>query len=201
MDSTVVPVAIHPPTESSPLLDAVPVLHRVLHHGEHAAGFTAYHRHLRRAKRRAMEILHLAPQATARRQACSRELLQRTEATATYASCALAHLECLPSTAARDRLRTQRTTLLPRVAQVIDQTTRRVLHGEAVPADEKLVSLFEAHADILVQDRRAPYYGHKLFLTTGRSGLILSAGWPCSTWCGASGSTISCGASAPASPS
>jgi len=62
---------------------------------------------------------------------------------------------------------------LPRVAQVIDQMTRRVLQGKAVPADEKPESLFEAHADVLVKDRRDTYYGHKIFLTTGRSGLIL----------------------------
>ena len=37
---------------------------------------------------------------------------------------------------------------------MIEQTTRRVLDEEPVPAAEKLVSLFEAHADVLVKDRR-----------------------------------------------
>ena len=178
MDATVVPVAIHPPTDSSLLLDAVRVLHRLLRHAEAAAGFTAYHRHLKCATRRAMAIAHLAPQKTARRRACYPALLQLTKATATYATCALAHLECLPSTAVRDRLRAQLTTLLPRVAQVTDQTTRRVLRDVAVPADEKLVSLFEAHADILVKDRRDTYDGHKIFLTTGDSGLIFDCAIP-----------------------
>jgi IS5 family transposase len=178
MDATVVPVAIHPPTDSSLLLDAVRVCDRLLRRAEREAGFTAYHRHMRRAKRRAMEIPHLAPQATTRRRTCYRELVQLTEATATYATCALAHLERVAATPTRDRLRLQLTTLLPRLAQVTDQTRRRVLHGEAVPADEKLVSLFEAHADVLVKDRRATYYGHKIFLTTGRSGLILDCAIP-----------------------
>lgn len=178
MDATVVPVAIHPPTDSSLLLDAVRVLDRLLRRAAADGDFTAFHRHGKRAKRRAMAILHLAPQATARRRACYRELVQLTEATASYATCALAQLECLPWTATRERLRTQLTTLLPRIAQVIDQTTRRVFQGEAVPADEKLVSLFEAHADVLVKDRRATYYGHKIFLTTGRSGLILDCAIP-----------------------
>ena len=181
IDATVVPVAIHPPTDSTLLLDAVRVLDRLLRQTEAATGFSAYHRHVRRAKRRAIEIPHLAPQSPrtpARRRACYRELLQYTEATATYAMCARAHLECLPAMPERDRLRTHLTTLLPRVAQVIDQTTRRVLQDEAVPAHEKLVSLFEAHADVLVKDRRATYYGHKIFLTTGRSGLILDCAIP-----------------------
>jgi IS5 family transposase len=42
-----------------------------------------------------------------------------------------------------------------------------------VPAGEKLVSLFEPHADIIVKGGRQVQYGHKLNLATGRSGLIL----------------------------
>ena len=63
--------------------------------------------------------------------------------------------------------------LLPLIEQIIAQTERRVLAGEKVPADEKLVSLFEPHADIIVKGSREIEYGHKLNLTTGRSGLIL----------------------------
>lgn len=56
---------------------------------------------------------------------------------------------------------------------VIDQTERRVLRGEAVPAEEKVVSFFEPHTDIIVEDRRETLYGHKVTLTGGASGLIL----------------------------
>ncbi len=181
MDATVVPVAIHHPTDSSLLRDAVRVLDRVLRRTETAAGFTAYHRHLKRVRRRAMEIDHLAPQATKRRRACYRELLDLTQATVSYATCALAHLECLPAAVhpgTQIALAQQLTALLPLVVQVMDQTERRVFQDEIVPADEKLVSLFEAHTDVLVKDRRDTYYGHKIFLTTGRSGLILDCAIP-----------------------
>lgn len=178
MDATVVPVAIHHPTDSGLLVDGVRVLDRLLRRLHGATGFAAYHRHLKRAKRRALEIDHLAPQATARRRRCYRDLLELATATADYATCGLAHLECLPPTPERDRLRARLTRVLPLVAQVIDQTTRRVLRGEAVPADEKLVSLFEAHADVLVKERRETYYGHKVYLTTGGSGLILDCAIP-----------------------
>ena len=60
----------------------------------------------------------------------------------------------------------------PLIERVIAQTERRVLAGEAVPASDKLVSLFEPHADIIRKGREVAY-GHKLNLTTGRSGLIL----------------------------
>lgn len=81
-------------------------------------------------------------------------------------------------TPTRTRRRTHLVRFLPRLAQVIDQTTRRVCHGEAVPADEKLLSLFEVHTDVLVTDRRDTCYGRKIFLTTGRSGLMLDCAIP-----------------------
>jgi len=54
-----------------------------------------------------------------------------------------------------------------------NRANRRVLRGQAVAANEKIVSPFEQHADIIVKGGREVQYGHKLNLTTGRSGLIL----------------------------
>jgi IS5 family transposase len=59
------------------------------------------------------------------------------------------------------------------LSRVMGQTERRVLHGEAVPAGEKVVSFFECHTDIIVKSPRETQYGHKVFLTGGRTGLIL----------------------------
>jgi len=156
----------------------VRVLDRLLRRAQRLSGFTAYHRHRKRAKRRVLEIAHCAPQATTRRARASRALLQDTEATTAYATCALAQLETSAATPAIDRLRRALQTVLPRVAAVIDQTTRRIVHHESVPATEKLVSLFEAHTDVIVKDRRTTHYGHKIFLTSGRSGLILDCAIP-----------------------
>src|SRR5690606_32664235 len=61
----------------------------------------------------------------------------------------------------------------PLVERIIAQSERRVLAGEPVPAGDKLVSLFEEHADIIVKGSRNTEYGHKLNLTAGRSGMIL----------------------------
>jgi transposase, IS5 family len=57
--------------------------------------------------------------------------------------------------------------------RIIRQSERRVLAGEQVAAGEKLVSLFEEQADIIVKGSRDTEYVHKLNLTTGRSGMIL----------------------------
>jgi IS5 family transposase len=68
---------------------------------------------------------------------------------------------------------------------VIDQAQRRVLQGENVPADEKIFSLFETHTDIIIKGSRDIQYGHKLNLSSSKSGLILDvvieAGNPANT--------------------
>lgn len=57
-------------------------------------------------------------------------------------------------------------------AQVMDQTERRVIRKESVPACEKIVSLFESHTDIIVKGRRDTQYGHKVNLSSDSSGFI-----------------------------
>ena len=57
----------------------------------------------------------------------------------------------------------------------MDQTQRRVLGGEKVPASEKVVSLFEEHTDIIEKGARESIFGHKLYVTIGKSSLILDA--------------------------
>lgn len=57
--------------------------------------------------------------------------------------------------------------------RVIDQTKKRVFEGKKVPSPKKVVSLFEPHTDIIVKDRQNVFYGHKVTLTTGESGLVL----------------------------
>lgn len=44
---------------------------------------------------------------------------------------------------------------IPLARQVIQQTTRRILKGEQVPAKEKIVSIFEEHTDIIVRGKEA----------------------------------------------
>jgi IS5 family transposase len=56
--------------------------------------------------------------------------------------------------------------------RVYDQTERRVVHGEKVPASEKVVSLFEEHTDIIVKGFRNTHYGHKVNLSSEISGFI-----------------------------
>lgn len=188
IDSTVIEGWVHAPTDSSLLFDGIRVLLRLLRRAEHLTGFKAYHRHLKRAKRRLMEIQHSAPQATRARRTAYRDLITLAEATAGYAACAIeelsAHVQARSFTSEKAplakplikpliKLHRQLAHYLSLLERVISQATRRVLDGDSVPATEKVVSLFESHTDVIVKDRRETYYGHKIFLTGGTSGLIL----------------------------
>jgi IS5 family transposase len=56
-------------------------------------------------------------------------------------------------------------TVLPLVEQAIAQAVRRVLHSEAVPAVEKVVSLYEPHTQIIRRGKPGPReteLGHKV---------------------------------------
>ena len=59
-----------------------------------------------------------------------------------------------PRRAAAQRWRAQLRHYLPLIERILAQSQRRVLDRQAVPAGEKLVSLFEPHADIIVKGAR-----------------------------------------------
>lgn len=45
------------------------------------------------------------------------------------------------------------TTFIPRIEQVVEQTSRRVIKSEKLPASEKIVSLFEVHTAIICRGK------------------------------------------------
>ena len=165
-DTTVVESNIHQPLDSSLLYDGVRVLTRTLIRAHDDYGTTVVN-HRRRAKRRALAIVHAGTMA--KRIPLYKDLLKITHRTVRAAEQAIEELK-------RHGGVVYATTLarfVPLVKRVIDQTERRVLQGESVPACEKIVSLFEPHTDIIVKDRRETHYGHKVTLSTGRSGIVL----------------------------
>ena len=67
--------------------------------------------------------------------------------------------------------------VLPLVRRVIAQTERRVLHGEAVPAESKVVSLVEPHTAIIPRHKagRPVAFGRKLWLAEAEGGIVTEA--------------------------
>jgi IS5 family transposase len=72
------------------------------------------------------------------------------------------------------RVREQLDHFLPLVDQAIEQATRRVLQGEQVPADEKLLSLFEPETQIIRRHKagKPTEFGQKLWLGEVEGGII-----------------------------
>ena len=172
LDSTVTTALMHDPSDSSLLWDAVRVLVRLLQEADTLIGGSLVWRdHRRAAKKRARAIKFTRGRPN--RVEHYRELLKLTRATLAYADQATTQLWQVPDPMAVTLWQAELHHYRPLVERIIAQTERRVLHGEAVPASDKIVSLFEPHADIIVKGSRDVEYGHKLNLTTGKSGLLL----------------------------
>jgi len=171
MDCTVVCSDIHEPTDSSLLWDSVRMMTRLLEHlreGTRGIEIT-FKDHRTVAKRRALAI-RTAKNVKIRKR-LYRDLLRYTQKTLGYAENAIGLIEagcCLAPMKVVSKLE----ALVELTYRVIAQTARRVMMSEQVPAEDKVVSLFEPHTDIIKKDRREIFYGHKVCLTVGRSNLI-----------------------------
>ena len=178
VDCTVVESNIHAPYDSELLFDSTRVLARIMSEiTSELPGFVfSFTDHRRRAKRRNLDIMN-AKNVEARRKPY-KDLIEVTEKTIGYAEKGLRSLRAysgatLEEYAVKAKVIEQLTQYLPLARQIVCQSRRRVFEGESVPAQEKIVSIFEPHTDIIRKDRRDTYYGHKICLAGGSSNLIL----------------------------
>ena len=169
VDSTMVESHIHHPTDSGLLYDGVRVLARLLGRVKKVNGYSGWRNHTRRAKRRMIGIHRTRKEGV--RLKAYRDLLKVVRKTLRYAR---AGLESLGKKRGRaTRLRRRLVEMIELVERVREQTEQRVLRGEKVPTAHRIVSIFEPHADVLVKDHKDTYYGHKINLTGGASGMLL----------------------------
>ena len=166
IDSTVAESHILSPTDSKLLYDCLRIMVRLL---KRTKGLTdvKYVNHSRRMKSNYFAA-HCAKNDDSR---CRIYKILLKDVDETRISL-LQALEALKKQANQTMWVKQIESLLPLVARVMDQTTRRVLEGESVPAEEKVVSMFEDHTDIIKKGGRKVQYGHKINLTSGRTGII-----------------------------
>jgi transposase, IS5 family len=178
MDSTAVEADIHYPTDSTLLQDGVRIITRLLIQGKGLSPTPAYRfaDHRRVVKKRVMKILNSKKETV--RKECYRDLIEIALRVKGYAVEAIGILESFDGTDFMTTIRAR--ALAEELKQVVgifdrvmDQTRRRVMEGEKVPAGEKVVSFFETHTDIIEKGNRETTYGHKLFVVGGNSGLIL----------------------------
>jgi IS5 family transposase len=178
VDCTVTKTDIHHPTDSSLLEDGVRILVRLMEQAKESLGGIdiVFINHHRRARKRALGILNARKNKQTR---LYRDLIKVASKTVGYAENVAELLKSeLYNFASPEEMLLARGIadelwrFIPLVAQVVSQAERRVLLGESVPSAEKVVSIFEPHTDIIVKDRRDTYYGHKLAITGGSSGLL-----------------------------
>ena len=170
IDSTVTETDILEPSDSRLLYDGVRVLTRLLREARERLEAVSFRDHCRAAKRREQEIR--SARGEQRRAATYQRLLSLVAHTIDYAEAAVAEVCCVTEPWAESWC-TEVGTCRDLLTRVVEQTERRVFDGEAVPASEKVVSLFEPHTDIICKGGRQTHYGHKINLSTGRSALVL----------------------------
>jgi IS5 family transposase len=182
-DGTVVETHIHPPSDSSLLSDSVKVLARALRRAKAVLGEqsilekeifrnrirSAHHlaRQVGEAMRRGGEAAQVEGKTA------YRKLLKVTRDTIQQAEKVLPVLQRQASKKA-EKLAETLKTFLPRAKRVVSQATRRVFEQEKVPAGEKIVSLFEAHTDIIRRNKahKPTEYGHKVWLDEVDGGIV-----------------------------
>jgi len=183
IDGTVVETNIRYPTDSKTLGDGVRVLSRLLRRarkvlGDGAALGQAAFRTRTRSVRRLTQQLHRVARRKGEQAA---EDLKQAYATLIGVARASRRQAERVAAALRDealdqghRLAERFDHFLPLVDQAIAQATQRVLQGEAVPAEDKLLSLFEPHTQAIRRHKpgKLTEFGRKVLFDEVEGGII-----------------------------
>ena len=182
-DGTLVETNIHAPSDSRQLADSVRVLARTIGRARQVlqtakdgvidavVDFTVA---ARRTARKIGEILcKRTDEAKEAGKQQYQELLDMTQKTIQQAAQTLAQLGQQAGKAAQ-RLKRTLATFIPLAEKVVDQTKRRVLKDEKVPAQEKVLSIFEPHTDIICRGKESHpvEYGHKVWIDEVDGGIV-----------------------------
>ena len=182
VDTTVVETNIHFPTDATLLWDTVRTVTRLVQdlHETLPGGVPGFTHRTRSARRRMQQLERMTAQERHTQQVPKyRELLRITEPVLRNAREVVAQtarvqgMEVVAGVRV-EQLRQQITEYCRLGDRVIDQTRRRVIDGEQVPAEEKVCSIFEYHTQIIKRGkaRKPVEFGHQVFLAESAQGLI-----------------------------
>lgn len=184
VDTTCVDTNIHHPTDSRLLWDSVRVLTRLCDRVAEKivtpTPLAPFPHHTRAARRRMQEIERMSAKQRQEQQVPKyRELLRITEEVVKSARQLLERTENAYGLNLKDDLairglRQEIAHYCQLADQVLNQTRRRVLEGEIVPASQKIYSIFEPHTDMIKRGKvdKPVEFGHKVFLAESEQGLI-----------------------------
>jgi transposase, IS5 family len=181
-DTTVVETNIHYPTDATLLWDTVRTVTRLVWdlHEKLPRGVKSFTDRTRSARRRMQEIQRMSARQREQQQTPKyRELIRITEQVMQNAKHVIVAAKRVVKVDATTHamigaICRQISDFSALGVRVIDQTRRRVLHGETVPAEEKLYSIFEPHTDLIKRGKvlKPVEFGHKVFLAESSHGLI-----------------------------
>jgi IS5 family transposase len=170
-DTTVVPTNIHRPTDSSLLNDCVRVITRLAKKAkaEYLGDDNSFKvsDHTKAAKKLAFKIANTRGEKKRRKH--YRRLIRLADQAVDSGYGAIISLR-ISGRGAKLQEQLEARCLL--ALSVIDQAERRVINGENLEHWEKTVSIFEPHTDIIAKKNRQTLFGHKITLTSGKSGII-----------------------------
>jgi len=182
VDTTVVETNIHYPTDATLLWDAVRTVTRLVWdlHEKLPRGVKGFTDRTRSARRRMQEIQRMTARQREQQQTPRyRELIRITDQVVSNAKQVIAAAKRVHKVdeithAVIDSISKQINDFCALGVRVIDQTRRRVLQGETVPAEEKLYSIFEPHTALIKRGKtlKPVEFGHKVFLAESSHGLI-----------------------------
>jgi IS5 family transposase len=183
LDATCVQTEIHHPTDSGLLVDSVRVLSRLVKRAKGLVGEQVRsveqtcRSRLRSAKRVAQQLHRQLRRKGEDKEAEQKQLYQKLVEIAEHmVQQASGVVAALGQQTERQALclRTQVETLLPLVKQVIAQTRRRVLEGKKVPAEQKVLSLFEPHTRAIPRHKGGALveFGRHVILDEVEGGIV-----------------------------
>ena len=181
VDTTVVETNIHYPTDATLLWNSVRTINRLVAddlHDQVPEGVKFTNR-TRSARRRMQLIQRMTSQQRQQQVPKYRELMKITGQGVQNARQVVEQTKDtsgvdLVAGLVIDALRKEITFYCDLADKVIDQTRRRVIHGEEVPSGEKVYSIFEPHTDCIRRGKaqKPTEFGHKVFLAESAQGLI-----------------------------
>ena len=183
IDGTVVETNVRYPTDSKTLGDGVRVLSRLVRRAKRTLGDgAAVGREAFRTRTRSVRRLaqHLHRVARRKGEQAAEELKQAYAkliaiARASHRQAARVAAARRVHTAEQEQHLAERIEhFLPLVDQAIAQAMRRVLQGEAVPAEDKLLSLFEPHTQAIRRHKpgKLTEFGRKVLLDEVEGGIV-----------------------------
>lgn len=178
VDTTVVEANIHWPTDSSLLWDSWRTCYRLFEAIRKVAPSSIPHRfHQGKVKKLHLTVTRYASSPSKRRQRkvrkAQRKLLDHVEWITDVAEEFVDGTEATEDSAV-DYLIRELTRFLPKIRRVLEVAHRVWLKGEAVPASERIFSIFEDHVELIKRGRRHKpvEFGHMVLLGQSPEKLI-----------------------------